>query len=505
MKTFFLEEYEDLDCENNSDLRIYMSLSVGTRSNNEKYVLVQVYRRNPECQNNRGFAVGLPGSINISLNLNTDENPYDNYLLHLINKNKITEEHWLILFVRRLAELLACTQHRKGRLNINVLSETGNMALIRNSVQLIEPGQVGLTAALVSAIALTDVFNSLEDIESFARTTGVIDVVSPFSAEESECCEPKFSSVHSIAQSILTYTPPSTPEKLERENLRRLFENNLCSTPTEDNDIRNEMFLDQIIRETPQGQFLRAGHAAGGNGFIKIPNHFFVFKPFFLFTMKPKNSKKIPEHDHTALHKAFSFVRTEDLFKVSPHKYETVLQSLLILARSYFLVLSSSHNDEEINEARRHIKSHEQQALMSTKRMCSTSNTESSDSELDDITRRISEEVVYNVLITAYLFDKKSGMNKNLLSKSVTMTQDSIRRVRKLHFPSIDLGAVVLHRFLSEVLLGRMLDAPSRQEVSAEPALRLLRSEQADLHTHRTSTLRSIESYGVKLYLVMNE
>lgn len=188
------------------------------------------------------------------------------------------------------------------------------MTLIRNSVQMIEPGQVGLTAALVSAIALTDIFNSLEDIERFAQTTGIIDVVSPVSTEESEYCKPKFSSVHSIAESILSYTSPDTPEKLERENLESLFEKNLHSTPTEDNDIRNEILLDQAIRETPQGQFLRAGHTAGGNGFIKIPNHFFVFKPFFLFTMKPKYNKEAPEHDHTALHKAFSFVRTERTF-----------------------------------------------------------------------------------------------------------------------------------------------------------------------------------------------
>lgn len=400
MKTFFLEDYKGPDCENNSGLRIYMTLSAGTRNNNEKYVLVQVYRRNPEWQISRGFAVGLPGSISISLNLDTDETPYDNHLLHLINEKRIAEDHWLILFVRRLAELLACTQHRKGRLGVNVLSDTGNMTLIRNSVQMIEPGQVGLTAALVSAIALTDIFNSLEDIERFARTTGVIDVVSPVSTEDSEHCKPRFSSIHSIAQSILTYTSPDTPEKLERENLESLFENNLSITPTKDNDIRNEMLLDQIIRETPQGQFLRAGHTAGENGFIKIPNHFFVFKPFFSFTMKPKHNKKAPEHARIALHKAFSFVKTEDLLKVSPREYETVLQSLLILARSYFLALISSRNNEEINEARKHIKSHEQQALDEHRRMCSTSNTESSDSGLDDITGRISEEVVCSVLTT---------------------------------------------------------------------------------------------------------
>lgn len=479
MRTFFLEEYDGPDCENNSGLRIYMALSAGTRNNNEKYVLVQVYRRNPEWQISRGFASGLPGSIGISLNLDTDESPYDNYLLHLINEERIAKDHWLILFVRRLAELLACTQHREGQLSVNVLSDTGNMTLIRNSIQMIEPGQVGLTAALVSAITLTDVFNSLEDIERFAQTTGIIDVVSPVSTEDSEHCEPKFSSVHSIAESILSCTSPDTPEKLDCENLRRLFEKNLHSTPTEDNDIRNEMLLDQIIRETPQGQFLRAGHAAGGNGFIKIPNHFPVFKPFFLFTMKPKYNKEAPEHARTALHKVFSFVGTEDLLKVSLHKHETVVQSLLVLAKSYFLVLASRRNDEEINDVRKHIESHEQQALDGYRRMCNTSNIESSDSKVDDITRRISEEVVCNVLITAYLLDKKSGTNRNLLSKSVAMTQDSIRRVRKFH-SSYNLGAVVLNRFLREVLFGRTLDSSSRQQVSAEPVLKMLRKEQTD-------------------------
>jgi hypothetical protein len=481
MKTFFLEEYDGPDCENNSGLRIYMSLSVGIRSNNDKYILVQVYRSNPEWHFKRGVPLGSPGSISISLNLDTDENPYDNHLLHLINENRIAEDHWLILLVRRLAELLACTYHRQGWLSIGILSETGNMTLIRNSIQMTEPGQVGLTAALVSTVALADIFNSLEDIERFAQTTGVIDVVSPVSIEEPEYCEPRFSSIHSIAQSILTYTSPDTPEKLEHENLVCLFEDNLCSAPTEDNDIRNEMLLDQIIRETPQGQFLRAGHTAGENGFIKIPNHFFVFKPFFSFTMKPKHNKKAPEHARIALHKAFSFVRTEDLFKVSLHKHETVVQSLLILAKSYFLVLASSRNDEEINEVRKHIESHEQQALDEHRRMCSTSNIESSDSKVDDITRRISEEIVSNVLTTAYLLDKKSGTNRNLLSKSVTMTQDSIRRVRGLRFQhSINLGAVVLHRFLSEVLPGRSLDVSSRQQVSAEPVLKMLRKEQTD-------------------------
>lgn len=204
-----------------------------------------------------------------------------------------------------------------------------------------------------------------------------------------------------------------------------------------------------------------------------------MFKPFFLFTMNPKHIKKIPEHTRTALHKAFSFVRTEDLFKVSPHKYETVLQSLLILAKSYFLVLASSRNNEEINEVRKHIKSHEQQALDEHRRMCGTSNTEGSDSELDDIMRRISKEVVYNVLTTAYLLDKKSGTNRNLLNKSVAMTQDSVRQVRKFH-SFYNLGAVVLNRFLRGVLLGRTLDSSSRQQVSAEPVPKMLPSRQQD-------------------------
>lgn len=79
-------------------------------------------------------------------------------------------------------------------------------------------------------------------------------------------------------------------------------------------------------------------------------------------------------------------------FKVSPHEYENVLQSLLILARSYLLVLISSHNDEEINESRRHIESSNQQSLDEHRRMCGTSNTEGTDSGVDDIMRRVSQK-----------------------------------------------------------------------------------------------------------------
>lgn len=73
MEAFFLEEYKGPDCEKNSDLKIYMALAVRTRSNNEKYILIQVYRRNPEWQINRGTAVGAPGSIEILLNLGIDK------------------------------------------------------------------------------------------------------------------------------------------------------------------------------------------------------------------------------------------------------------------------------------------------------------------------------------------------------------------------------------------------------------------------------------------------
>jgi len=59
------------------------------------------------------------------------------------------------------------------------------------------------------------------------------------------------------------------------------------------------------------------------------------------------------------------------------------------------------------------------------------------------------------------------------------MTQDSVRQVRKFH-SSYNLGAVVLNRFLREVLFGRSLDVSSRQQVSAEPVLKMLRKEQTD-------------------------
>ena len=113
--------------------------------------------------------------------------------------------------------------------------------------------------------------------------------------------------------------------------------------------------------------------------------------------------------------------------------------------------------------------------------MCSTSSTESSDSRTEYIKRHISEEIVCNVSIASYLLDKKSGASKNLLSKSITMTQDSVRQVKGLRFQhSTDLGAVVLHRFLEETLLGRKPDVSSRDQMSAEPVLRMLRGKHED-------------------------
>lgn len=482
MKTFFLEEYEDLDCENNSDLRIYMSLSVRTRSNNEKYVLVQVYRRNPECQNNRGFAVGLPGSINISLNLNTDENPYDNYLLHLISENRIAEDHWLILFVRRLAELLACTQHRKGRLNIDVLSDTGNMDLIRNSIQMIESCQVGLTAALVSVISLTDIFNSLEEIERFAKATGVIDVVSPVSTEESEYCEPKFSSVHSIAQSVLTYTPPSTPEMLLYENLGRLVDRNLCSTTdkSDDSSIRDEMLLDQMIRTmTPQGQFLRSCHASGTNGFLRVSDPYFRFKPFVEFTLKNPCSKQMPEYACTALRMAFLSVSMNDLLEVEPHDHKDITSYLLVLAKSYFLVLISANSNKEIDDARKNIDPYRQRVIDEYK---SSHTNINHNGKIDEIMEHISDEITANTLTTAYLLNKSAS--RGLFNRSVRTMQESSKEAGEIASTqqrSVSLGAVLLNVFLSETLPDQTPKDPSLHQATAEPVLNLLRKERAGL------------------------
>ena len=71
------------------------------------------------------------------------------------------------------------------------------------------------------------------------------------------------------------------------------------------------------------------------------------------------------------------------------------------------------------------------------------------------------------------------------------MTQDSVRQVRKFH-SSYNLGAVVLNRFLREVLFGRTLDSSSRQQVSAEPVLKMLRKEQTDSVENRETVLQDL-------------
>lgn len=490
MKTFFLEDYKGPDCENNSGLRIYMALSAGTRNNNEKYVLVQVYCRNPEWQISRGFASGLSGSIGISLSLDIDENPYDNYLLHLINEERIAKDHWLILFVRQLAELLACTQHREGKLSVNILPDTGNMTLIRNSVKMVEPGQVGLTAALVSAIALTDVFNSLEDIERFAQTTGVMDVASPVSTEGSEHCKPRFSSVHSITESILSYTSPSTPEMLLCENLERLVDRDLFSaTSKSDNSrIRDEMLLDQTIRiMTPQGQFLRACCASGTNGFLRVSDPYFRFKPFVEFTLKNPCSKQMPEYAHVALRMAFLYVSMNDLLEVEPYDHENITSYLMVLAKSYFLVLISSHNDKEINNARKNIEPYKQRVLDEYESVYT--NIKDS-SKVDEIMEHISGEITANTLTTAYLLDK--SVSRGLFDRSVRMMQESSKdagEIASSQQQSVSLGAVLLAIFLKETLLNETFSDLSPWQVSSEPVLNLLKSGRTGQTTDTKTAL----------------
>ena len=356
---------------------------------------------------------------------------------------------------------------------------------------MIEPGQVGLTAALVSSITLADAFNSLEDIERFAQTTGVIDVESPVSTDESEYCKPRFSSVHSIAQSILTYTSPSTPEMLIRENLERLFDRDLRSAPSESNDssIRDEMLLDQTIRKmTSQGQLLRACRASGTRGFLRVADPYFSFKPFLEFTLKNPRSKQMPEHACAALKMAFLSVSMNDLLEVKPYEHEDITRYLMVLAKSYFLVLISSHSNKEIDDAKKNIDPYRRGVLDEYESVYTNIKDSSKGNE---IMEHISDEIIANTLTTAYLLDK--SVSRGLFDRSVRMMQESLKEVGEIasaRQQSVSLGAVLLNVFLSEILLpNQTLKDPSLQQVSAEPVLGLLQSGRASPAAGTTSAL----------------
>lgn len=356
---------------------------------------------------------------------------------------------------------------------------------------MIEPGQVGLTAALVSSITLADAFNSLEDIERFAQTTGVIDVESPVSTDESEYCKPRFSSVHSIAQSILTYTSPNTPEMLICENLERLFDRDLRSAPSESNDssIRDEMLLDQTIRKmTSQGQLLRACRASGTRGFLRVADPYFSFKPFLEFTLKNPRSKHMSEHACAALKMAFLSVSMNDLLEVKPYEHEDITRYLMVLAKSYFLVLISSHSNKEIDDAKKNIDPYRRGVLDEYESVYT--NIKDS-SKVNEIMEHISDEIIANTLITAYLLDK--SVSRGLFNRLVRMMQESLKEVGEIasaRQQSVSLGAVLLNVFLSEILLpNQTLKDPPLQQVSADLVLRLLQSGRASLAAGTTSAL----------------
>ena len=314
--------------------------------------------------------------------------------------------------------------------------------------------------------------------------------MSPVSTEESEYCKPRFSSVHSIAQSILTYTSPDTPENLKHENLERLVDRNLLSATakSDDRSIRDEMLLDQMIRiMTPQGQFLRACCALGTNGFLRVSDPYFRFKLFVEFTLKNPHSKQMPEYARAALRMAFLSISMNDLLEVEPYKHEYITSYLLVLAKSHFLVLISSNSDKEIDDARKSINLYKQRILDEYE---SNYTSIKDSSKVDEIMEHISNEITANTLTAAYLLDK--SVSRGLFYRLVRMMQESSKEAGEIasaRQQSVSLGAVMLNVFLSETLSDQTPKDLSLQQVSAEPVFRLMKAGRTGPTTEAESAL----------------
>lgn len=182
------------------------------------------------------------------------------------------------------------------------------------------------------------------------------------------------------------------------------------------------------------------------------------------------------EYARAALRMAFLSVSMNDFLEVKSYKHENITSYLMVLAKSYFLVLISAKSSKEIDNARKNIDLYRQRVIGEYESVY-TNIKESS--KVDEIMEHISGEIIANTLTTAYLLDK--SVSRGLLNRSVQMMQESSREageIASVAQRSVSLGAVLLARFLKETLLNQTFSDLSPWQVSAEPVLNLLQNEQ---------------------------
>lgn len=128
--------------------------------------------------------------IKVSFYLEDDFDP--EYKIFPYNANILLINHWVILFAERLTELLEYVDNHESRIEITLGTEKSKkerrhqitlgddishtIGIVSEAVYLIEPGEIGLTSAVLSAMANRIVYPDGKTLIQDARNTGLGDI-----------------------------------------------------------------------------------------------------------------------------------------------------------------------------------------------------------------------------------------------------------------------------------------------------------------------------------------
>lgn len=131
-------------------------------------------------------------ALRIRISFHLKDNFDSEYKIFPYNANILLINHWVILFAERLTELLEYVDNHESRIEITLGTEKSKkerrhqitlgddishtIGIVSEAVYLIEPGEIGLTSAVLSAMANRIIYPDGKSLIQDAKNTGLGDI-----------------------------------------------------------------------------------------------------------------------------------------------------------------------------------------------------------------------------------------------------------------------------------------------------------------------------------------
>lgn len=131
-------------------------------------------------------------ALRIRISFHLKDNFDSEYKIFPYNANILLINHWVILFAERLTELLEYVDNHESRIEITLGTEKSKkerkhqialgddishtIGIVSEAVYLIEPGEIGLTSAVLSAMVNRIIYPDGKTLIQDARNTGLGDI-----------------------------------------------------------------------------------------------------------------------------------------------------------------------------------------------------------------------------------------------------------------------------------------------------------------------------------------